>query len=283
MGQYLAINTLAYHGYALEQAFDQIAQLGVQYVEPVFISKYDPELSEEYFTAKNADILIQLLDKYQLKVKVFAAHMDLGQQASVDIFSKRMEFAHLLGAKIIISNSSQKSSQLQFLKNMELLAALAEQLGMVIALENPGDGDRTLIDNGKEGISIIKKIGSDHVKLNYDFSNLFTFTRGKIKQEVTIEEYFPYIAHLHLKNVKAKNGWWVICNLKEGIINYQELFGRFPRLLDLPMSIEQPVCFGYDPEFNFSLIRHDLPSLNAIREHLNISVDYLREIHVYQF
>jgi len=280
MNHYLAINTLAFHGYKLEEAFDQIAQLGVDYVEPVFISKYDQALTEAYFTGKNANRLIQLLGTNQLKVRVVASHMDLGHKDSVEVFRKRMEFSHLLGAKIILSNSSHKSSGRQFFKNMEQLAALAENLEIVIALENPGDGKDSLIGTGKEGISIIKKINSDFVKLNYDFSNLFTLTKGKIKREDALEEYYPYIAHLHLKNVKAKNGLWEISNLKEGIINYEELFERFPFLLDLPKSIEQPVRFGYDSKFNFSLIRRDLPSLKTIRGELNDSLNYLKEINI---
>ena len=44
----IAINTLAFYGYPLDTALEEIARLASD-VEPVYISKYDPTLREEYF------------------------------------------------------------------------------------------------------------------------------------------------------------------------------------------------------------------------------------------
>jgi sugar phosphate isomerase/epimerase len=271
----LAINTLAFNGYSWETALDEIARTGVRYVEPVFISKYDPALRESYFTAANAAILLTQMQHAGLSVRSIASHMDMGLPDTVGIFQKRMEFAKILGAGIILTNTSHLENERQFYTNMEILSRVAAGLELTIGLENPGDGHGHLMNNADEGIRILQKLNSPWVKLNYDFSNIHTLSKGWITYDPGLGHALEHIGHLHLKNVKRQDDRWPVCGLGEGIIDYKQLFLSWPSLLELPMSIELPVRFGYDPNFDFVMPEPALPPLGTIRSLLHDSIVYL--------
>jgi len=274
----IAINTLAFHGYSLDTALEEIAQL-TDYVEPVYISKYDPTLCEEYFNENNAGMLLKQLERFHLKVVTMGSHMDLGQRGSVDRFKRRMEFAGAIGARMILTNAGRKSQASAFCRNIERLLAYAEGLGLVIALENPGDGRNQLLGTGVEGISILEKLGSDRIKLNYDCSNVFTYSQGKVRPEQELAALLPHIGHLHLKNVRPQGQTWMVCGIDEGIIDYRSLFRQFPALVSIPMSIELPLRFGFDAQFEFALREaHAAPPLERIRRALTGSLEYLSAI-----
>jgi sugar phosphate isomerase/epimerase len=271
----IAINTLAFHGYPLDTALEEIAQL-TREVEPVYISKYDPTLDEDYFNERNARMLRQRLEGLRLKVTSMASHMDLGQPGSVDIFKRRMDFAKGIGAGVILTNASHESQGQTFLRNIEALAAHAEDLDLTIALENPGDGQDQLLGTGIDGVAVLEKLGSDRIKLNYDFSNVFTYSQTTKRPEQELESVLPYVRHLHLKNVKPSAGGWAVCGLDEGAIDYQRLFRQFPALSSIPMSIELPLRFGFDAELHFGLRqKFTVPSLDDIRRILKDSLEYL--------
>ncbi|OHB78557.1 MAG: hypothetical protein A2Z25_22365 [Planctomycetes bacterium RBG_16_55_9] len=271
----IAINTLAFHGYSLDTALEEIARL-TEYVEPVFIAKYDPSLSEEYFNENNARLLSKRLKELGLEVRSVGSHMDIGQPDSVAVFKKRMDFAKAIGAEIILTNAGHKSREAAFYNNMEELALYAERLDLIIAFENPGDGQDQLLETGIQGLSILDRIGSDRVKLNYDFSNVFTYSKGIRHPGQELEVVIASLGHLHLKNVKAREGQWPVCGIGEGIIDYRSLFRRFPALLNVPMSIELPLRFAYDARFDFILRETSRLPLEHIRTVLTGSLKYLK-------
>jgi sugar phosphate isomerase/epimerase len=271
----LAINTLAFHGHPLDTALEEIAQLTSD-VEPVYISKYDSTLTEDYFNERNARMLRRRLEGLRLKVSSMASHTDLGQPDAADIFTRRMDFAKAIGAGVILTNAGHKSQEQVFFRNIETLAAYAENLDLIIALENPGDGQDQLLGAGVDGVAVLAKLGSDRVKLNYDFSNVFTYSQTTKRPEQELESVLPDVAHLHLKNVKPRDGGWAVCGLDEGILDYRRLFRQFPSLSRIPMSIELPLRFGFDSQFRFALREtRATPSLDNIRTILKSSLDYL--------
>lgn len=271
----IAINTLAFYGFPLDAALEEIARLGVA-VEPVYISKYDPSLREEYFSEENARMLRRHLDGLRLEAPSMASHLDLEQPDAVDVFGRRMEFARAIGAGTILTNAGRKCGETVFYRNIEKLVARAEELDLVIALENPGDGEDQLLGTGGEGTALLKRLGSDRVRLNYDFSNVWTYAKGTMRPEEELAAALPYVGHLHLKNVKACEGGWAVCGLDEGVIDYEELFRRFPALSHIPMSIELPIRFGYDADFKFGPRQTPaIPSLQDVAGILKSSLDDL--------
>jgi len=271
----VALNTLVFSGYSWEKALEETARLGVLFIEPVYISKYDPGLTEDYFTETNATKLSSQITRSGLHIRSLASHMDMGLKDTVDVFRRRMIFAKNIGSEIILTNTSYREHERQFYDNMQVLCGMAEELKLTIALENPGDGQGYIMNNAGEGARIIKKIGSDRVKLNYDFSNFHTLSKGKETYDRGLGDALPHIAHLHLKNVRQQDTNWLIGGLSEGIIDYKSLFREYPALLKLPMSIELPVRFAYDAAFDFVPLRGERPSLEQIHKIVQDSIRFL--------
>lgn len=274
----LAINTLAYHGYDLPTAVREVAKLGVEYIEPALIRSYYPEFTEEYFTSANAQELLQLMNENNLKIVALAAHMDLGQSGAVEAFTRRMEFAKELGATIIHTNTTQQAKRTTFLNNLEDLIPLAESLDVVIALENPGDGEDNIVSSGKAGASLIEQIGSKYVRLNYDFSNVFSYSQGKLRPEDDFKYALPYVAHFHLKEIAPKGSGWAFVGIGKGVTDYGTILHELAQESNLsPMSIELPLRFERGADFViFRDLNSPVPELSEIRKVLKDSLDFIR-------
>ncbi|MBN9384806.1 MAG: sugar phosphate isomerase/epimerase [Chitinophagaceae bacterium] len=271
----IAINTLAFNGYSWETALYATAGTGIGTIEPVYISKYDPALKESYFTQANAGNLLKQIKQAGLSVRSMASHMDMGLMDSVEVFQKRMEFAKTLGAEIILTNTSHIGNERQFFKNMKVLSDIGAELKLTIGLENPGDGQGYLMSNATDGVRILEILDSDRVRLNYDFSNIHTLSKGRITYDTGLGNALSHIGHLHLKNVRWQNDHWAVCGLGEGVIDYKEIFRAYPALLDVPMSIELPFRFAYDKDFNFVMQETEVPALEKISGLLNESILFL--------
>jgi len=275
----LAINTLAYHGYDLPTAVREVAKLGVEYIEPALISSYYPEFTEEYFTSANAQELLQLMNENNLKIVALAAHMDLGQVDAITGFKKRMEFAKELDARIIHTNTTQQARKSTFLKNIGELLPLAESLNLIVALENPGDGEDNIVSSGKAGASLIEQIGSKHVRLNYDFSNVFSYSQGKLKPEDDFKYALSYAAHFHLKEIAPKgSSGWAFVEIGKGVTDYKTILHDLAQEPNLPpMSIELPLRFERGADFViFRNPASRAPELSEIRKVLKDSLDFIR-------
>jgi len=78
----------------------------------------------------------------------------------------------------------------------------------------------------------------------------------------------------------------MVCGIGEGVINYRSLFQQFPALLNIPMSIELPIGYGYDAHFDFALQNEStglretppVPHLSRIRRIPSSSMDHLYQI-----
>lgn len=250
MDQILSVNTLIYHGYDLPTALSEIAQLNFRYVELAFITGYSSDLNDEDFSEKNALKIRGMLADFGLSTVAFSGHMDLGSPHSVVAFKRRLEFAKAVGAKITNTNACKLSDRNLFFKNIEELATFAESLDIIIALENPGDGEDNIISSGKMGVAIIEEIGSDHVRLNYDFCNTFIYSKGEMGPEEDYHFALPFAAHLHLKDVKKEKTGWSYCEIGKGVIDYKKiLHSLLKKSKSIPMGIEIPMRLKRTSDF----------------------------------
>jgi hypothetical protein len=78
------------------------------------------------------------------------------------------------------------------MKNMERLVEKAESLNMIIGLENPGDGKENIIDSGKAGTPVLQQIGSDLVRFNYDFGNVISHFKERLRPEEDYKYALPF-------------------------------------------------------------------------------------------
>src|SRR5512138_1864120 len=139
MNRIVSVSTMAFDGYPLEQALDELAALGVRYVEPASVDKVFQHLVEADFCDARAAWLRGALEARGLACHSLSAHMDLTQPDSVDRFTRRLEFAGAIGAAIVNSIAGPAANRAGFRRNLAPLATRARSLGVVIALENHGD------------------------------------------------------------------------------------------------------------------------------------------------
>ena len=239
---------------------------------------YYPEIDDSYFSQrKNIEQLKNLISANGLKVAAVGAHIDLGLETAAESFRKRMEFAHSLGAQYIHTNSTQKSNYSVFLNNLNRLLPIAETLKLIITLENPGDGENNILSSGEEGARLIDKIESPYLRLNYDFSNTYSYSKGKIKPEDDFKKALPFTAHMHLKEIQTYGDEWRFVAIGQGITDYKDIFQYLSEnKIFLPMSIELPIRFKrrsdfkieYDPE-------NPVPLIDEIRKVLKNSKAFI--------
>ena len=275
MNSIVAVNTMAFQGYDLPIALKEIAGLGAAHVELCFTKGYVEGLSEDHFSEKNANTLRQMIADEGLQTIALAGHIDLGGDQAVPALKRRMVFAKAIGATMVHTNATQEFNENLFFRNMESLADFAAEMEMIIALENPGDGENALIDTGKAGAAVIQKIGSDHIRLNYDPSNVYSYTKGHVKPEQDILHTLPYAAHVHFKDMKQIEDGWLFSEIGKGIVNYSDVFKVLTNQDKLlPTSIEFPKNFRRKEDFS-PLKNPNPPELSEIRDIIRGSLKYI--------
>jgi sugar phosphate isomerase/epimerase len=148
---------------------------------------------------------------------------------------------------------------------------------MIIGLENPSEGTDQIITSGQTGAEVVRKIDSDYVKLNYDFGNAFTYSKGAVDPAIDYKKALPFACYLHLKDINKINGGWDFAQIGQGIVNYdiilQELAAEKKML---PMSIEH--LFIYSATQDLVVQRNaQAPELSQISKSLKASYDYVQK------
>lgn len=238
MEKIVAVSMTAYDGYPLETALEQVAKLGCRYVELTAISGIIEHIREEDFNEEYFQKLGQIMAKHNLSSVAFSGHVDLTEEGIIPVFKKRMDFARKIGAEIINTNAGPGERIEKFYENIIPIAEHAEKIGITVGLESHGD----IINSGKESGEVIERIGSDKVRINYDFANTLTFSHGEIKPEDDFEYILDYTDHLHIKDVLLSEGKWEFTKVGEGMIDYERIFTTLKdNNLNIPMSLEFPL------------------------------------------
>jgi sugar phosphate isomerase/epimerase len=276
MNHPILISTAAYDGYELPVSLAEIAKLGLYRVELAFIQGYTDPFTEDVFSEANAKRITDILRENGLSCLSFSAHMDLSGDQAINIFKRRMRFAKMLGAKYIISNAGPLERSPLFLKNMEKLAELADVLDIIIALENPGDGKKNIINSGQDAPAVLREIGSSRVSLNYDFGNLISHCFEKLKPEEDYKHALPYTGHFHIKDVVSDEKGWHFTEIGKGAIDYHAILKELAGLPEaVPLSLEIPlrITRAKDASPRRADTRVDL---NTIEQVMKGSLDFVR-------
>jgi sugar phosphate isomerase/epimerase len=271
----ISISTVAYDGYPLVRAFESISRIGASHVEPAFIKGYMDPFEEDLFTPSYARELRRQITEAGLGCRVFSSHLDLGEEGVVEIFKRRMDFAGELGAEIIISNASSRAREEMFMNHIARLISEAASRKMIIALENPGGGRADLLDRGRDGAGLIRRIDSPWVRLNYDFGNVISHWNEKVRPEEDFEPARAHAVHLHLKDVTRVEQGWVYTEIGSGMIEYLGILQNL-RSSSLPLSLEIPLRVlrlpDGSPERGLSV-----PELSEIDALLSASLRFVRD------
>ena len=250
MNPVLSINTLAYEGYDVTTALQEIAKIGVSHVELGYTRGWTEGLTEEHFSEASAADINRLVSDFGLFSIALSAHFDLTTEAAVDELKRRIDFGKRLGAKIVNTKVGSQSGLKQFEKNIEPIAEYAESVNIVIGLENPSEGTDQIITSGQTGAEVVKRIDNDFRKLNYDFGNSFTYSKGKVDPAFDYKIALPYACYLHLKDMSKNDDGWTFAQIGKGIVNYDTI---------LKELVEENKLLPPEHRTPFYLYRHQRP------------------------
>lgn len=275
--QIISISTGSYIGYPLETALEEIAKTGATHTELIWIHGYSRPFEEDYFNEKNARHVHSLLMNNSLINNSFSSHLDLTRKENILVFKKRMDFAKAVGSEIIITYTGPWEREKQFFENMQEVIKHAEALDMMIALENPGDGKRSIIGAGRSAAGLIRKIGSERVRVNYDIGNLMSEFRGDILAEEDIPSVLEYIANFHIKDSTFIPGGWTYPEIGKGDVDFDTVFDLINNHdRNIPMCIEIPLSLSLR-QISGQIVNRDTPlPLDYINDVNKRSLDFVR-------
>jgi sugar phosphate isomerase/epimerase len=278
MDPVISINTLAYEGYDLTTALEEISKMGADFVELGFTKGFTEGLTEAYFSNAFAQETGKRIFDLGLYCIALSAHTDLSTEASIEELKRRIDFGKRLGVKIVNTKVGPKSRRDRFEKNIDAIAIYAESMGIILGLENPAEGADQIIESGKTAAALVKEIGSDFIKLNYDFGNAFIYSQSKTNPAEDYKEALPYACHLHLKDLKKSNHGWEFAQIGEGVVGYDVILKELVEEKKLlPLSIEH--LFIYTATKDLTVRRKAKPpELSQISMSLKASLDYVKSL-----
>ncbi len=250
----VSVSAAPYDGYSFPEILESLARCKVSHIEPAFIVGYTTPFDESAFNPEAGRQYARWLQDSGLACFAFSSHIELGKADAVGVFQKRMDFAAQLGARVINTNSAARADADQFFRNLEPLRRHAEQIGMTICLENPGDGGDNLINTAQDGIDLLQKIGHTVLRLNYDAGNVISHRPEHLDGGVNPADdallAMPYCGHVHIKDVKATQDGYFFTPLGQGDIECGRILAGL-RATQLNLSIELPLrlhrCTGAQP------------------------------------
>lgn len=274
MTRIISVSSMAFDGYPLETALDELAALGVRYVEPASVDKVFQHLVESDFCDARAAWLRDQMSARGLSCVSLSAHMDLTQPDSVDRFRRRLEFAKAIGAGIVNTIAGPTAGLEGFRANIPAIAARAAELGLTVALENHGD----LVDRGRQIVEFIEQIGIPAVLVNYDTGNAWFYAKGALEPAAELDEVAPVVAHAHLKDPRVEDGLMRWVALGEGVLDLPAVGGVLrDRLPGVPVSIELSLrqrSRNFEPRWRIP----EVPSLSEIRGIITRSLQALQGV-----
>lgn len=268
MDRIVSVSTMAFDGYSLVQALDELAALGVKYVEPASVDKVFQHLVEEDFCDRRAAWLRAELLVRGLSCLSLSAHMDLTQPDSVDRFHRRLEFARNIGARCVNSIAGPAGNLAGFHANIPAIAERARDLGVVIALENHGD----LLDREQQALDFIREVNHPAIRVNYDTGNAWYYSKGSIDPVEELAVLAPVVAHVHVKTPKIVDGLLRWAALGDGELDLPALARVLKeRMPGVPVSYElspRQRSRNFEPRWRAP----EIPPLPEIRGIINRSL-----------
>lgn len=241
----ISVSAAPYDGYSFPQALESLARCGVSHVEPAFIVGYTGAFDESAFLPSEAARYASWMKAAGIGCHAFSSHIDLGLPNSAEVFAGRMAFAAHLGARVINTNAAARANSDGFFRNIEPLMRHAEQLGLIIGLENPGDGSDNLVNSAADGIALVRRLDSEHVRLNYDAGNTISH-RPAIDPAADAILALPACGHVHIKDVRRTPEGFFFTPLGQGDIDCAAIV-RALAATPLNLSIEMPLRLHRGP------------------------------------
>ena len=273
----IAVSLVAFDGHPLETVIETIAELGVRFVEPAIIQGYTDPFDEDVFSDERARTIRRQIEAAGLSCSAFSAHIDVGAPDGLKQLQRRIRFAAELGATRVVTNAAKEEFRQTFMERIDTLVRDAESVGVVIALENPGDGRANIIDNAVSATALMRKYATPWLGLNYDPGNLLTH-QPELDPVTDAMNLGPGLVSLHLKNGLIDGERLRFTALNRGAIDYQAVLAHTDSLSPPPeYSLELPLRLSRAPGGKPYRDRDPVP-MDVIRTALEESLKWLEEV-----
>lgn len=246
----LSCSTVAFEGYDLERALEGVAAAGFEWVEPAFIEGYAENFRESIFEDEKAEKLRLLLSRCGLRCSGVSAHIDLGKTDSLERIERRIRYCEAVGSPRVITNAAGIPGETQFYRNMDRIVPLAERAGVVLCLENPGDGRPNVVDDGASAAAVAGRLGSPFVRINYDGGNTFSHFGRRFAAESDCGLVGEWMEQIHVKDVRRlSSGTYEYPELGEGEIVFPTMAAGLVHSKSVKvLSLEVPLRMRRNPD-----------------------------------
>ncbi len=256
----VAGHTNSYHTYSLDEALAGISASGFSYVELTAVPGWT-----EHVELNGKDELREKLADHGLEAVSLSAHSDLTTSEGAEHGIQAVRWAADFGLSIVNSaiggHASQEENEEAFLANVNALADAAESAGVVVALEIHGD----IMASGALTLPLMKKIGRDSIRVNYDTGNCEFY--GGVKAVDDVSVIASGLEHVHLKDTTGGKGVWNFPAIGQGSVD-------FARVLSL---LEEAGYAGpYSVEIEFE--GEPWPPLEVVDEAMRQSYEHLSSL-----
>jgi L-ribulose-5-phosphate 3-epimerase len=215
MANPLAGHTNSYHTYGFDEALAGIAGAGYKGVELSAVPGWTEHVSLD---DDDPAAVRRKLDGYGLTAVSLSGHSDLTTADGLEHGIKAVRWAAEYGLPIMNTavggHQSADENEAAFLANIGSLADAADEAGVVVALEIHGD----IMASSKETLPLLKKIGRDSVKVNYDTANVEYYSGDTAVED--LPKIAPHLAHVHLKDTTGGKGNWNFPAIGDGTVDF---------------------------------------------------------------
>ena len=217
----------------LPVSFEYIQKLGIKYIElPAEQSipcALVPEIMfDEHWREGESSWVFSLTDLKDLikELNLIPISLDIHSQLlhpkAVEIAKNRIEFAHKLGVKIVITGCGEheeKSLPAVVYNHLKEICEYASDFNITVALENYN----WITQNGKECFKVIKAVNRSNLKINYDTGNIYYYNDGVDPAE-DIKYIAEYVGYVHLKDSSGIKDEHTLLALGEGRVKFSDIF-----------------------------------------------------------
>lgn len=234
----IAVNSNCYHGYSIEQAIAGIRNAGFHYIELTATKGWTEHVFPDQSFARLLEVK-DLLEESELIPFAMSGHTNLMDTNRMADFVRNIRLAHFFGCRYIVSSIGEAHLEDQATASNEIVAehirALTpylEKYQMMLVLETHGDHGTGAILR-----QIVKLVGSNLVKINYDTANAIFY--GDVDVAKDFAGCIDEVAYLHLKEKAGGRQEWNFPALGKGYVDFPALFRQLEAANNnSPFSIE---------------------------------------------
>lgn len=219
-------HTNSYHTYSLEEALEGIAAAGYKFVELSAVrgwTEHVPLNADE----KTLGSIQRQLNQLALIPVSLSGHSDLTTRDGLKDGLYALGLCERLGIDIMNTavggHYSEQEDEAGFMANINELADAAAEKNIMVGIEIHGD----VTGNGEKAAQVIRKIGCDNIRLNYDTANCEFW--GGARAEDDLKYALPYLVHTHLKDTVGGYRVWNFPAIGKGRVDFANLLRQFKR------------------------------------------------------